>query len=91
MNTSASSRSALAMLPTLLTVAAVALAAALAAFFPLPLVVLTVATWPVGLLLLWQTRDIVAPEERIAAVDVERARAKASAGRRVVEPIARAA
>ena len=79
------------MLPTLLTVAAVALAAALAAFFPLPLVVLTVATWPVGLLLLWQTRDIVAPEERIAAVDVERARAKASAGRRVVEPIARAA
>jgi hypothetical protein len=79
------------MLPILLTVSAVALAAVTAAFFPLPLVVLTVATWPVALLLLWQTRDVVAPEERIAAVDVERARASASAGTRKGTPLARAA
>jgi hypothetical protein len=79
------------MLPVLLTVVAVALTAAMAAMFPLPLVLLTVGTWPVALLLLWHTRDVVAPEERIAAVDIERARALASVGAREGKPVARAA
>lgn len=73
MKTTATSRSEQsALLPFLLTVLLAGLASALGAFYPWPLVALCLGASPVALVLLWGTRQVPSPEERIAAVDLER-------------------
>ena len=65
---------ALALLPFPLSVAVVGLAAALGALYSWQLLALSLCTMPVALLILWQTRDVPAPIDRIEAADRERAK-----------------
>ena len=74
MKTPISTHPELRLLPTILSVVLVGMGAALGAFFSWPMLALFFGTAPVGLVLLWMTRDVLAPEDRIAAVDLERAR-----------------
>jgi hypothetical protein len=70
MKTSTSSRSVLAVLPVILTVFVVGLAGLIGALYSWPLVALCLGSSPVALLILWRTRDVIAPQDRIAAVDL---------------------
>jgi hypothetical protein len=74
MKTPISTHPELRLLPAILSVVLVGTGAALGAFFSWPMLALFFGTAPVGLTLLWMTRDVPAPEDRIAAVDLERAR-----------------
>jgi hypothetical protein len=62
----------LALLPFPLSVAATGMAAALGALYSWPALLICLATLPVGMLILWQTRDVPAPIDRIEAADRER-------------------
>jgi hypothetical protein len=75
MNTEISVRPELRTLPIILSVVLVGVGAAVCGFFSLPSLALAFGAAPVGLVLLWKTRDVPAPEDRIAAVDL-RARAE---------------
>jgi len=88
MKTPTKSRFELALQPTILTAIVVALGGALAVFFPWSMVALYLAILPVPLLLLWLTRDVPTPQERIAAVDAAHVK---PAPLREAPPIARAA
>jgi hypothetical protein len=70
MNTEISVRPELRTLPIILSVVLVGMGAAVTAFFSLPLLALAFGAAPVGLMLLWMTRDVPAPEDRIAGVDL---------------------
>ena len=74
MNTTTTIRSELKVLPFILTVALVAMGAAVSGFYSLSMLGLFLGATPVALFLLWMTRDVPAPEDRIADVDRERAR-----------------
>lgn len=74
MNTEIPVRPELRMLPIILSVVFVGLAAALSGLYSLTMMGFVLCGAPVGLMLLWMTRDVPAPEDRIAAVDL-RARA----------------
>ena len=73
MKTPTSSASVLAVIPVVLTVTIVGLAGLLGALYSWPLVALCLGTAPIALVILWRTRDVIAPQERIAAVDLARA------------------
>jgi hypothetical protein len=74
MNTEPTVRSELKLLPIILTVVLVGMGAAVAGFYSLPMLALFFGAAPVGLMLLWMTRDVAAPEDRIAAVDLQHKR-----------------
>lgn len=78
MKTPTSVRPELRLLPIILTVVLVAMGAVVSALFSLPMLALFLGTTPVALILLWLTREVAAPEDRIAAVDLERQRQKAA-------------
>lgn len=69
MKTPTSSGSVLAVIPIILTVIILGLAGLIGALYSWPLAGLCLGSSPVALLILWRTRDVIAPEERIAAVD----------------------
>jgi hypothetical protein len=73
MKSPTSSASVLAAIPVVLTVTIVGLAGLLGALYSWPLVALCLGTCPVALVILWMTRDVIAPQERIDAVDHARA------------------
>jgi len=84
MKTPTSVRPELRLLPVILSVVLVGMGAAISGLYSLPMLALFLGTTPVALVLLWMTRDVAAPEDRIAAVDLERAkRAPASEPRDV--------
>ena len=76
MNTEPTVRSELKLLPIILTVVLVGMGATVAGFFSLPMLALFLGAAPVGLMLLWMTHGVPAPEDRIAAVDLERKRSR---------------
>ncbi len=78
MKTPTSSASVLAAIPIVLTVTIVGLAGLLGALYSWPVVALCLGTCPIALMILWRTRDVVAPHERIEAVDLARAARTAS-------------
>jgi hypothetical protein len=59
----------LALPPTILTALVLGLGGALSIFFPLPIVALYLAILPLPVMVLWLTRDVATPADRIAAVD----------------------
>ena len=94
MKTPTSSPPELALLPLILTAVLVGLAGVLSALFSWPVVALCLGACPVALVLLWMTRDVPAPADRIAAVDrehAERRQWREGPVRAEAPPIARAA
>lgn len=74
MNTEISVRPELRTLPIILSVMLLGMAAAIGGFYSLALLGLCLGAAPVGVMILWMTREVPAPEDRIAAVDLERKR-----------------
>ena len=88
---STTNRPSTVLLPAILTALALAIGAGLALVFALPFVGLYFLTMPVALILLWESRDVPAPIDRILAADAERARQRAQLAVLEAPPVAKAA
>jgi hypothetical protein len=85
MNTEITVRPELRMLPIILSSVLVGMGAAVCAVYSLPMLGFFFGAAPVGLILLWMTRGVPAPEDLIAAADL-RARAGRAPDSRVARP-----